>query len=332
MLNTTAKFSLLPFLTAFILTFLLYGPSEAKLVDKVVAVVNGEVITNIELEQALQGIKARLRQNTPPAEMEKALAKARETTLDGMIENLLIAQKAKELKVEVTSEEITGAIENIAAENGLTVDQLYDELKKNNVKEDEYRRKMANQISRSKLLNYEVRSKIVISEEKARHYYDTVYTKQQMADGYHIMQIGFTWDSPESSSTTREGARLRAESIRKMVAEGQDFRELAQSFSDLPSSKEGGDLGFFKEDEMADQMRKIIINLQPGQISDIIETQGSFQFFLMLARNIGGKAEFAPFELVSSKIQNELGQKELNKNYQNWMKELLDQALIKKLP
>jgi peptidyl-prolyl cis-trans isomerase SurA len=315
-----------------LLTFLVVCPADAELVDKVVAVVNGEVITNIELEQALQGVNNRIRQSVPPAELENALANAREKTLDEMIEGLLIVQKARELKIDVSNEEITLAIERIAGDNGLTPDQLYEEMKKSNIREEEYRLKVGNQIRRSKLLNYEVRSRIVISEEKARHYYDTVYTKQKMPDGYHIMQMGFTWGSPESSSTTREGASQRAESIRKMVIEGQDFGELARSFSNLPSANEGGDIGFFKEDEMADQMRRIITDLQPGQVSDIIETNKSFQFFLMVARNIDGKAEFAPFELVSIKIQNHLSQEELEKSYQNWMKELQDQAFIKKLP
>jgi len=331
MLTTPARLSLLPFITAFILTFLLVYPSQAKLVDKVVAVVNGEVITSTELDQASQIIVAKLRQTTPYAELEKALTEARKETLNELIEDLLIAQKAREFKIDVTTEQINNAIERIAADNGLTVAQLYKELAKSNITEEEYRRKLGNQIRRSKLLNYEVGSRIVISEEKARQYYDTVYTRQKIAGGYHIMQIGFTWGTEESSSSTREGASQRAENIRKMVLEGQDFRELARSFSDLPSGKDGGDLGFFKEDEMAEYMQKIIVALQPGQISDVVEAPGSFQFFLLLDRNIGGKAEFAPFELVSGEIEGKLGQEELKKNYEKWMKELRDQALIKEL-
>jgi peptidyl-prolyl cis-trans isomerase SurA len=332
MLTITARFSLLPLITAVILTFLTACPSPAKLIDKVVAVVNGEVITSIELEQAVQGIVTKLRQTTSPTKLTEALAKAREATLNEMIEGMLIVQKARELEIKVTTEDIDNSIKKIAADNGLTLAQLYKELTKSNVNEEEYRRKLGNQILRSKLLNYEVGSRIVISEEKIRQYYDTVYTKQEVADGYHIIQMGFTWGTPQSSSSNKEGARQRAENIRKMVKEGQDFRELTRSFSDLPSRKDGGDLGFFKEDEMADYMHKIIIDLQPGQISEIVETPESFQFFLLLARNIGGKAEIAPFELVSDEIRGKLGQEELQKSYQNWMKELREQALIKKLP
>ena len=329
--NTPTRFSLLLLLATFILTYPLAFSSQAELVDRVVAVVNGEVITSTELEQASQGFYSKLRQTTPSAELEKAMAEARKETLTEMIEDLLIAQKSREFNLEVTDEEISAAIERIAADNGMTTAQLYKELQKSNVSEEEYHRKLGSQIRRSQLLNYEVGSRIVISEEKVRQYYDTVYTKQEMAVGYHIIQIGFTWDTPSSSSSTKEAASQRAESIRKMVLEGQSFRELARSFSDLPSSKEGGELGFFKEDEMADYMREAIVDLPPGQISDVVEFPGSFQFFLLMDRNIGGKAEFAPFEFVIDEIQQKLGQKELKKNYEKWMKELRDQALIKEL-
>ena len=96
MLTITARFSLLPLITAFILTFLMACPSPAKLIDKVVAVVNGEVITSIELEQAAQAIVTKLRQTTSPAELPEALAEARKATLDELIEGLLIIQKARE--------------------------------------------------------------------------------------------------------------------------------------------------------------------------------------------------------------------------------------------
>jgi peptidyl-prolyl cis-trans isomerase SurA len=329
--NESTRFLLIPIVTVLTLTFLLAYPSQARLVDKVVAIVNGEVVTSTELDQASQAIFTKLRQTTPSAKLEEALAKARQETLTEMIEDLLIAQKAREFEIEVTNEEITAAIERISSDNGMTVAQLYKELGKSNVNEEEYRRKLGSQIRRSKLLNYEVGSRIVISEEKARQYYDTVYTKREIAAGYHIMQIGFTWGAPESSSSTREGASQRAENIRKMVLEGQDFRELARSFSDLPSGKDGGELGFFKEDEMAAHMRGIIVDLQPGQVSNVVEASGSFQFFLLLDRNIGGKAEFAPFEFVNDQIQDKLGQEELKTNYGKWMKELWDQALIKEL-
>ena len=127
MCNTTAKLKVFQVLSLLLLAFLLssYSSAEAKLLDRVVAVVNGEVITNLELEQASQGIVSQLRKSVPPANLDNALLKARQDTLDEMIETMLIVQKAKELKIRISSEEITSAVEKMAADNNLSVDQLY---------------------------------------------------------------------------------------------------------------------------------------------------------------------------------------------------------------
>jgi peptidyl-prolyl cis-trans isomerase SurA len=306
-------------------------PSQARLVEKVVAVVNGEVVTQTELDKAGKNIFIQLRQSTPASELDEALGEARRRVLTDLIEDLLVGQKAKELRINITEQELDIAIAKISKDNGMTTAQLYKELERTGVGQEEYRRKLANQIRHSKLVNYEIRSKVVISEEKAREYYDTIYSKQKTAEGYHLLQIGLTWETPNSSSATKDKAHLRAEGIRKLAVAGQDFRELARSFSELPSAKDGGDLGFFTGAEMADSMKGIIIKLKPGQISEVIESRDSYQFYRLIAKNINGTPEFAPFADVSEEIFDRLRKEELDKRYDKWLKEIKDQAIIKEL-
>lgn len=324
-----AQFSLPIVVT--ILLCLTASPSQARLVDKVVAVVNGEVITQTELTKAGESIFRQLQQQTPPAKLDEALTKARHQLLTDLIENMLVGQKAKERGINVTEQDIDAAIDRISQDNGLTSEQLYSELKKTGVSKEEYRHKLEGQIRRSRLVSYEVQSKIVISEEKAREYYDTVYSKRETAAGYHLLQIGLTWGTPESSSATQDKAKSRTEGIRNLALAGQDFRELARSFSELPSAKDGGDLGFFAEDEMADGMKAAIVGLKPGQTSALVETTNSYHFYRLLTKNIDGTPEFAPFADVSAEIMKHLRQKELDLRYEKWLREIKDQAIIKEL-
>ncbi len=322
---------LLFILTATILICLNSNPIQARLLEKVVAIVNGEVITQTELASASHNIFTQLRQSTPALELDEALAKARRQVLAGLIEDLLVNQKAQELRINVTEQDLDNAIAKISQDNSLTPAQLYIELQKTGVSKDEYRHKLASQIRRSRLVNYEVQSKIVISEEKAREYYDTVYSKQETTEGYHLLQIGITWGTPESSSDTQEKARTRAEGLRNLAIAGQDFRELARSFSELPSAKDGGDLGFFSGDELAEYMKEIIVGLKPGQTSVLIETPYSYQFYRLIAKNIDGTQEFAPFADVGAEIIEHLREEELNRRYKKWLQEIKDQAIIKEL-
>ncbi|MCA1764980.1 MAG: peptidylprolyl isomerase, partial [Desulfobulbaceae bacterium] len=205
------------------------------------------------------------------------------------------------------------------------------ELERTGADRKEYRRKLANQIRRSKLISYEIQSKIVVSEEEARDYYETEYTRQDTQRGYRLLQIGISWGGPDSAADSKEKARKRLEGIRNLALQGQDFGELAKSFSKLPSARDGGDIGFFSEKEMAEVMRDNITGLEPGEISEIIETGKSFQFFRLLTRNLDGTPEFAPFDDVKEEIIDRLRQEELEKRYENWLKEIQEQAIIKKL-
>ncbi|MFO7607023.1 MAG: SurA N-terminal domain-containing protein [Desulfurivibrionaceae bacterium] len=304
---------------------------QARVIEKVAAVVNGEVITQTELDKAARDTLSEVRQNTPKSRLDEKLQAARQRILDEMIEDLLIKQKAEELQISVSEEDIDNAVATISSTNNLTVPELYRELERTGADREEYRRKLANQIRRSKLISYEIQSKIVVSEEEARDYYETEYTRQDTPRGYRLLQIGINWGGPESAADSKEKARKRLEGIRNLALQGQDFGELAKSFSELPSAKDGGDIGFFSEKEMAEAMRDTITGLEPGEISEIIETGKSFQFFRLLTRNLDGTPEFAPFDDVKEEIIDRLRQKGLEKRYDNWLKEIQEQAIIKKL-
>lgn len=317
-------------LTAALFFFCHAVPVQATLVDKVVAVVNGEIITLTELDKAGAKTFDQIRQTAPPAELDNLLAAARLKVLDKLIDELLISQKGLELQIKVSEQDLDNATATIARENGLTLPRLYEELARTGVSKEEYRHNLSSQILNSKVLSYEIRSKIVINGEKGRDYYDTVYTKQKTASGYHLLQIGLLWDE-ESDPDSKAEIRQEAEGLRKLAVDGQDFKELARSFSQLPSAKDGGDLGFFTDQELADNLRETFINLTPGQISAVIETKNSFQFFQLLVKNLNGNPEFAPYEMISEEINHILYQEEVDKRYKKWLTEIKDRAIINKL-
>ena len=329
----TKKRDSLLFIIAVSIVFFLLAPPKipAKIIAKVVAVVNGEVITSTELDRAMKDTANQIRQTTGPGKLDEALAEARKKILAELIEEMFINQRAEELNFTVTDEDINSAVENVSQSNGLSTDQLYAELAKSGISKDDYRKTLASKIRSSKLINYEVRSKIVISDEKARKYYDSVYVKQEQSTGYHILQMGFTWGKPNSSAATKDDARQRAENIRKLVVDGQNFRELAKSFSELPSAEDGGDLGVFLLDEMAEYMKSAVSVLTVGEISKVVLTPNSCQFYQLLSKNTDDKSSFSPFELVKEEIHKLLYQKELMERYNKWLKEIKEQAIIKTL-
>jgi len=303
----------------------------AETVDRIVAIVNDEVITQTELEHEGRRAFASIPKNLPAAERDTRRAEIRKRLLKSMIDDLLLNQKARELKFTPTQAEVEENMDSIAAENKLSREKLLQQLASEGISEAEYRTRLSDQIGRSKLVNYQVRSKIVISEERTRKYYQEVYLKEEPPAGYHLLQMGFRWTGKDAASATREEARQRAERIRKLVQDGQDFRELARSFSELASARDGGDLGTIQLSDLAKDMRELISDLSPGQLSRLADAAESVQFFQVLTINADGQIRYPPYELVSSPIHDRLFQEEMKSRLENWMKELREQAMIKEI-
>jgi peptidyl-prolyl cis-trans isomerase SurA len=322
-----------------LLSFLLLGLLlplyvSAEVVDKVVAVVNNEIITLSELEEETTGVFQSITHDNPDEPVLDVLEKARQVALNGMIERRLIKQKAKKYNVTVTDEDVESAFEKIRNDLSLTPAEFRQKLEKSGLTEESYRSKLKSQILQSRLLSYDVRSKIVVTDEMVLDYYDEQYTSRVDKGSYYLLQIGCSWsktDDPEKLAADKEETRKRTERILDFAKKGQDFRTLAEKFSELPSASDGGDIGVFSLDEMALAMREAVRELNPGEISEIIETPAGYQFFKLLSGEENAIVVTAAFEAVKEEIREKLFEEKLKVAYSEWVKKLKEEAYIERL-
>ncbi|MBL4903006.1 MAG: SurA N-terminal domain-containing protein [Desulfocapsa sp.] len=318
-------------------TFLPQFSLAAHLVDRVVAVVNDDVITMSEVNEEGEGYFKKIKNQAPPSQVEDALSRAREEILGNLIDKKLIAQEAAKNGISVSPDELQAAMRRMLENNRITKETLLVQLEKTGMDFDSYLDNLRNQILQSKLVNYEIRSKIIITDNMILDYYDANYTKHISGGGYYIMQMGFVWGksgqqgSAPNQYADKMGAKKRAERVHALVSNGQDFRILAQKFSDLPSASDGGDLGVFQEDEMAPYMRDAILKLEPGAISEIVETPSGYQFFKLLSSKDGQIVVQASFASVKEEIRNKLYDEQLKGQFSEWVKNIKKTAYIKRL-
>lgn len=310
--------------------------AEAEIVDRVVAEVNSEVITLSELEEEGQGLFRKIALEVPAQERLRAIEQVRKDILRSMVDRKLIEQEAAQQGIIVTEEDVDAAFNQMLEATRTSRETLLSELAENGMDEQMYRTNLRSQIYQNRLLNREVRSKIIITEEAILDYYDTSYTKHIPEGGYYLLQLGIDWGETEGEdldpailAERKLSALERAERVYKLAVSGSDFRELARKFSDLPSAAEGGDIGVFEEDEMASYMKQAVTGLTPGQVSDIIETPVGFQFFKLLSSKEGGIVTQAPYSEVKEDIREILYNQELEKEFDNWIKSIRDKAYIK---
>ena len=321
-------------LSGLFLFFLLTPPSYGdNLVDRVVAVVNDDVITLSELGKTGSGFFERVKTQTPAAELERTLEKAKQEVLSGLIDKYIVRQQAAKLSLSVGDAELDAAIDQILARNNATIEDFRRELGTMGIPEQEYRENIRDQILQSKLVNYQVRSRIVITEDAMKAYYEKEYTQTKGESGYHLLQMGFTWRNTvsleEAGFDTKEAAREKAEEIRARVVDGESFSELAKATSNLPSAADGGDIGLFKKEEMAAYMKDAILAIRPGEITNIVENNNTFQFFKLLSVREGDIVTKAPYESVRQEIRDTLYREEMEEQYKAWIKGLRDEAYIK---
>jgi peptidyl-prolyl cis-trans isomerase SurA len=328
-MSGSVKFSLHLVCSALCFLAFFHPPAaQAEVVDRIIAIVNDDVITFSDLNREGGALFRRITQEAPPEQVERTLLKAKEEVLSSLIDRLIVEQRAKKLGISVGDPEVDSAIARIVERNKTTAEKFWQQMTLMGSNERDYRELIRSQILQERLIDYEIRSRVVVNEERIREFYEKNYTQKIKEDAYHVLQMGFVWK--ENTQAAKDDARRRAEEARRQALAGQDFRVLARQASDLPSAKDGGDIGVFRKSEMAAYMKAGIAGLQVGQVSTIQEAPDGYQFFKLLSDR-GDVAIQASYETVKEQIRQRLYEDALKNQFQKWVKELRDQAYIKKI-
>ena len=311
----------------FLITFFTIS-AEGEILDATVAIINDEIITRSELNQASHKILDKIRLQYSGPEQNKAIKAAEKDILNKLITKKIIEQEAKKRSLSVTDQETQLALQRHLQQNKTNEQQFRTELKQAGLTEEEYLSGLRHQILISKLVSADIRSKIIIPEEKIKQYYESNYTHKLAKDEYFILQIGCTWqnDSPEH---TKKDALQRIERIRMLAVSGQDFTKLAKKYSDLPSSRDGGSIGILKQTEIASIMYDAISKLKPQDISTIIETSNTYQIFKFIAGGENQTVSLVPYETAQEQIHEILFKQKIDSAFELWFQDLQKNSFIK---
>ncbi|MFN2353128.1 MAG: peptidylprolyl isomerase [Desulfopila sp.] len=327
-------------LALFLCAITLLVPLSAKteMLDRIAAVVNDDVITLSELEDSGREYLARIREKAPADQVDAMLEEGRKRLLDKLINQRLIAQQAVDANIQVPDQELESSYAQQLQKMGLSEEEFRDKLKQSGLSVEKYKTDLRGKILRDKLIRFEVRSKIVVTEEMMKDYYTTKYSEEIEGGGYYLLQMGFTWrdseevhNSPELLEADKARARQRAEKARQRIVDGADFGTIARQSSDLPSAADGGDIGVFEKDDMASYMREAIVELDVGEISPVLETPIGYQFFKLLSRKQDEDVERVPFEAVKEDIRQKLMERNFKEVYSQWVEEIKESSYVKKM-
>ncbi len=280
--------------------------AKEELIDKVVAVVNDEIILKSELSTKLYEQSQALAAQNIPVKNPEAL---REKVLDSMILEMVQLDRAKQIGLQAEDAEINQQLQTLAEQNNMSLFQLRNRL---NIEVPEgfqrIRNNIKNQVIIQKLREKEVISQAYVTESEIQNF----LKRQRLAKSNIQVRLNHILISlPESATPSQRQASVdQARLIKAKLTAGEDFSQLAVRHSSGGKALQGGDLGWLAEDEVPTFFANELEKLSPGQVSEVIESPSGFHLIKLADKkdlqNNQAKTEYRLYRFVVPSDQKDL--------------------------
>ena len=324
---------------------------DAKMVERTVAIVNGEAIMASEFSKIADPVIEQYKQQASAQDQSvEKVNEFKQKLMDQMIDDKILKQEAKKAKIHVSKRELEEGIKQVK-KRFQTDAEFQTELKKEDINQAQFESRIEEQLTVMKLIEQEVKAKTMPpSEDEIKAFYGKVQDKMAGKD------LGLDKkEEEEVASLAKYLTRLSSEQVRakhvlvavdknatleqksaglKKIKEAQaelkkgvDFEEVAKKYSDDPGSKaRGGDLGFFAKGDMVPEFEKVAFSLNVGQVSEPVLTDFGYHIIKVEEKRASKKVTY---EDIKDDLKELLTQKAAQKKYEVWIKGLKDKSSIK---
>jgi len=299
------------------------GNAKAEVISSVVAVINDEIITTLDLakEYKVMAREANRKEPFTPDEM----AKLRLSAVNRLVDRRLVDQKIRELDIKVSEEEIRQSIEEVKKQNNMSQERLVEALAGQGLSFDQYKAQIKDQLERLRLMSQEVKAKVQVTLKEELEYYQANRAKfgeQELFRAKHIL-LGIPKDAKDADIAK---IREKGDQILKEARSGSEFTELAKKYSDDPNvAKDGGELGTFKKGDLLPEMEEVVLKLNPGDVSEPVRSRSGFHIIKLEKKFLG---DIKPFDEVKGEIEENLYKQKSEVRFNQWVTELRKSAAV----
>lgn len=292
----------------------------AVMLDRVIAVVNDDVVTWSELYKMMENEASEQLKSMSEEERLKIFKANEPVFLEKLIDFRLQLQEAKRIGINVSQEELKEAIENIKSKYSMTDKMLEENLKKEGFSMEEYKKILSEQILVNQYLNRKIRNKIVVTDEEIKKYIDENKEALTQNETYKLRQIFFKRPSSDSDQKTIED---KAAQIIERIKNGEDFSKLAIEFSEDASGKQGGELGVINKNVLAREFIEAISKIKIGEVTQPFWTEKGLHIIKLDAKTSPSN----PDEMKEI-IGKQLNEQKFFEKYKSLIKDLREKARI----
>jgi peptidyl-prolyl cis-trans isomerase SurA len=322
--------------TVIIGSVLIPGAFAQKVLEEVVARVGNDIILKSEYESERKALRDDLTQKgLQGAQLEQVFQEQSKDILRNLVDNSLLVQQAKDMGISADLE-VVKREEQMRQEQNRQNPQKpinsIDELEKaisQQMSLDDFKQRIKTTYLRNQVLAREVYNRVIISTEELRKYYDAHTKDFDRPAGVHLREITVNIQGmgPAEAATQKKKIDDALTSIRN----GADFGESAQKTSESDTAQSGGDLGFFEDNSLAKDFEDIVLKLDKGQVSDVVQTKdqnGRPSGFMILKvddRHAGG---VLPFESAQNEVYNQLFQEKAMPKVRDYLNKLRTDGFV----
>lgn len=283
-------------------------PARAVLVDRILATVDGEPITLHELKtfgaRSLHGQQMN-------ASMDQT------QLLEALISDKIMQKEVSDKGIIVRDEDIDHYIDGIKERNKLNDDQLQQALGAQGLTMEGYRTQIREEIQKAQLINREIRGKVNVTPEEVQRYYEAHIAEYSTPAKVQVAHILFRLDANASADQVA-AVTAKAQSVRDRIKKDADFAAMAKEYSDDPSGQNGGDLGWFKQGELLDDLEKVAARLKVGEVSEPVRSKVGVHILKVEARE--GESH-QKLDALADQIKEQLYNAALEDRFQKWLEE-----------
>ena len=277
-------------------------------VDRVVAVVNDEIITMSDLLREMQ-------KHTDITDQR--------LVLEGMIDRKLQMIAAKRNGIDVSERELTEGIGDIMKRNNMATGQFEQALAKEDLTLEQYRAELREQMTLSRLFNKYVRTGLAVDEAEVRAFYDKNAKQYSLPEEVKVRHLVVA--VPEKASLAQvKAAQEKAAALMERIRKGEDFVRLIREHSGSPTAKQDGDLGFLQRGQAIPELEEAAKNLKPGEFAGPVRCDDGFH--IIRVEDI--RTPVQPFEKVKEEITRMLFEQKMENTYRVFLQTLRSEAHI----
>jgi peptidyl-prolyl cis-trans isomerase C len=291
-----------------------------------VALVNGVAITAADVEQKMAEIREQYARQGQPVDEQK-LEDLRPKVVDNLIEEELLFQESRRQKINVAPAAMDAALADIR--KGFEDEEKFDAaLQAMHLTRETFTRKLERLLAIRELIQSQVDAQIEVPEEEIRTFYSEnpqhFETSEKIRARHILIQL-----KPDADEAARKMAMKKIGEVKKKLAQGADFAELAKQYSEGPSKTRGGDLGFFGRGRMVKPFEDAAFALEAGGTSDMVETQFGLHLIRVEEKQPGGTV---PYEKAHDSILAHLKKQKRGRAIMTYLQNLKNDAAIEKFP